>query len=109
MGTQHTIGSLVGNSSHHAHGTAHETTDRALLTILREDIVSLSREGMTAINRWYQYRKAVRRLNGYEDWVLREIGIDRSEIDVTAYCIAEMAVSARPDPALFRPVQGRLD
>jgi uncharacterized protein YjiS (DUF1127 family) len=101
MGTQHTIGSFVGNSSHNAHGTAPETTDGNLLTVLREDIASLSREGMTAFHRWYEYRKAVRRLNGYEDSVLREIGIDRGEIDVTAYCIAEMAVSARPDPAHF--------
>ena len=80
-------------------GTRHTKTETAAsnqLAILLNDVVSLRREGAAAFSRWYRYRKAVRELSRRDDRDLHEIGIDRSEIEVCAYCLAEQAVSARP-------------
>ena len=76
--------------------TGPEISTSRQLTLLRDDIASLSREGVVALRRWYRYRKAVRELSNLEDHALREVGLNRDEVDITAYCLAEQAVSARP-------------
>lgn len=100
MVTQKNVRPLAVGQPRHRHDkqtSKRESTAGRRLAILRDDIVSLKREGVVAFTRWYRYRKAVHELSTYEDRALHELGIDRSEIEISVYCIAERAVSARPE------------
>ena len=86
----------------HRHGGARKGARRTManrLAIFGADIVSFGREGRVAIRRWFRYRKTVRELSRLTDRALADIGLDRGEIEITAYCIAERSASARPPHA----------
>ena len=84
-------------NKHYAHATA--ATKQPITSqfaLFSDDVVSLAHEGVAAFKRWHRYRKTVRELSRLDNGELRNIGIHPSEIEITAYALAERYASARP-------------
>lgn len=66
------------------------------LALYGDDIIALGRETATAVKRWYHFRRTVHELSRLNDRALHDIGLHRSEIEVTAYSLAEQSARSRP-------------